>query len=76
MLVVCTEAPTGSPALTLGDEDDADSHFTYAQLPKVVGESTVGVIYYYIASKALRATITSAGTAGKWTVTPLVIMGV
>ena len=76
MLVICTEAPAVSPntpALTLGDEDDADSHFTYAMLPTVINESSLGPLYYYPASKALRAVITTAGTAGKWKVLPIII---
>jgi hypothetical protein len=76
LYVVCTQAPTGPPACTLGDEDDADSHFTYAMLPIAVNAAAIGPVYYYSASKALRATITTAGTAGAWSVKPVIVLGV
>ena len=72
LVVVCTEAPTGSPALTLGDEDDSDSHISNDMLPTDLNGISIGQEIYYSAEKELRATITSAGTAGKWSVTPRV----
>jgi hypothetical protein len=56
----------------MGDEDDADSHMTYDQLPVILNDIVVGAEVFYPTTKQLRATITSAGTAGKWMVIPRV----
>jgi hypothetical protein len=69
-IILCTENESGC-VLTIGDEDDVDSHCTDALMPTATTDAPVeGPIgkQYYAAAKALRATITTAGTAGKWNV--------
>ena len=47
LVVVCTESPAGSPVLTLGDEDDADSHMSNDMLPTDLNGVSIGQEIYY-----------------------------
>ena len=70
LITRCTENESGC-VLTIGDEDDADSHCTDALMPVATTDAPVVTPLspqYYATAKALRATITTAGTAGKWNV--------
>jgi hypothetical protein len=69
-IIRCTENESGC-VLTIGDEDDADSHCADALMPVATTAAPVVTplpAQYYASAKALRATITTAGTSGKWLV--------
>ena len=69
-IIRCTENESGC-VLTIGDEDDADSHCTDALMPVATTDPPVVSPFenqYYATAKSLIATITTAGTAGKWNV--------
>jgi hypothetical protein len=64
--------------LTIGDEDDPDSHCTDALMPVATTDAPVVAplpAQYYATAKALRATVTTAGTSGKWNVQFRVTLG-
>lgn len=57
--------------LTIGDEDDPDSHCTDALMPVATTDAPVVAplpAQYYAAVKALQATISTEGASGKWLV--------
>jgi hypothetical protein len=70
LIVRCTENKNGC-VLTIGDADDADSHCIDAMMPvTTTAAPMIGPLgkQYYSASKALMATITTAGSSGKWNI--------
>lgn len=74
----CTENESGC-VLTIGDEDDPDSHCTDALMPVATTDSPVVAplsSQYYATAKALRATIATAGTSGKWNIQFRITLGV
>jgi len=73
----CTENESGC-VLTIGDEDDADSHCPDAVMPILTTTPPIRCPLepqYYAATNSLRVTITTAGSAGKWSVQFRITLG-
>lgn len=75
-IIRCTENESGC-VLTIGDEDDADSICTDGLIPVDTANAPIlGPLgkQYYSDATALTATITTPGTAGKWSIQFRVIL--